>query len=698
MPSLRFSVVMAMIPKMMLLVAAYTAVAYFLRKAVKGRKMNAALRIFAGAVYGAMSVLSTHIGVDYGVMILNVRDVGPMSAGMFFDPVSGVIAGLIGGIERYIAGTLWGVGWYTVTACSLSTALAGFLAAFLNRAMLRGRKPSVLYAMFMGAVIEVFHMYVILLTHRDDTATAFQTIRLIALPMIAFTSLGLALSTFAVMAADGDLERPFRRKPGARVPVLQKFQIWLFAAMTVLFVLNYLFNYMTQSQIALKDWKNSIDTAAEDISETYGIFRGHGRPVTSLRIHAGKRDVFYLFEETGGIVRSDEMGVEFEQQAARLYAVHSPGELFWAEIQDEDYMGSVYDLENGAGLIILVSEDEVYENRKIHGYETLFADILVFAVIFVSMSLLVDSMVVEKIDKVNASLDKITNGDLKERVDVFSSAEFAQLSDDINGMVDALKGYIDAAEHRNEQELRLAGTIQDSALPKNFDYGNRSFEVFATMDPAKEVGGDFYDCFFVGANRLALVIADVSGKGIPAALFMMRSKTAIRGLAETGKSPREVLEEVNTELCSGNEADMFVTVWMGFVDLSTGDVRCVNAGHEYPMVLHGEEGFTMFRDTHRPPLGVMEGMAYTEYDLHLEKGDCLYVYTDGVPEAINASQEQYGTDRVLKVLNRSTDCSMAQLLSAVKQDMDAHVGDAEQFDDITMLAFRYRGADGAGRA
>jgi hypothetical protein len=190
--------------------------------------------------------------------------------------------------------------------------------------------------------------------------------------------------------------------------------------------------------------------------------------------------------------------------------------------------------------------------------------------------------VVDNLIKVNESLNKITEGDLDEKVSVYNSSEFASLSDDINLTVDALKGYIEAAEKRIEQELMLARTIQASALPTNFDFNNDAFELYATMDPAKEVGGDFYDFFSVDSDRMALVMADVSGKGIPASLFMMRSKTTIRGLVERGLGPAAVLERVNNVLCAGNEASMFVTVWIGILDLRTGKVSAANAEPKNP--------------------------------------------------------------------------------------------------------------------
>jgi serine phosphatase RsbU (regulator of sigma subunit) len=303
---------------------------------------------------------------------------------------------------------------------------------------------------------------------------------------------------------------------------------------------------------------------------------------------------------------------------------------------------------------------------------------------------MIEKLVSDKLFLVNKSLHHITEGDLDEKIEVYSSKEFTDLSNDINEMVSVLKGYIAEAEMRIEAELHLAKTIQISALPRNFDFNNDSVELFATMDTAKEVGGDFYDFFFVDYNMLALVVADVSGKGIPAALFMMKSKTTLRGFAETGNEITEVFEKVNNELCEGNDAEMFVTVWMGIVDLETGKVRCVNAGHEYPAVKRQDGESEFLKRKHGPPLGTIEGLRYQAYELQLEKGDSLFLYTDGVTEAIDIDMQAYGSERLLDALNNNKEMPLREMLPAVKKDIDDFAGEADQFDDITMMGFKFK--------
>ncbi len=247
---------------------------------------------------------------------------------------------------------------------------------------------------------------------------------------------------------------------------------------------------------------------------------------------------------------------------------------------------------------------------------------------------------------------------------------------------------VTAEKERIGAELDVAKHIQASMLPCIFPaFPDRTeLDIYATMTPAKEVGGDFYDFFFVDEDKLALVMADVSGKGVPAALFMVIAKTLLKNVTQTGLSPKTVLEKVNNELCVNNEAEMFVTVWLGILEISTGRLTCANAGHEYPVIRRAMGDYELIKDKHGFVLAGMEGSRYKEYELQLEPGDRLFLYTDGVAEATNIHNELYGTNRMLVTLNRNKDESCEVLLRCLKDDIDAFVGEAPQFDDITMLS------------
>lgn len=262
-----------------------------------------------------------------------------------------------------------------------------------------------------------------------------------------------------------------------------------------------------------------------------------------------------------------------------------------------------------------------------------------------------------------------------------------KMESDIYTYIDDLTA-VNAEKERIGAELDVAKNIQASMLPSIFPaFPERpELDIYATMTPAKEVGGDFYDFFLIDDDHLGIVMADVSGKGVPAALFMVIAKTLLKNVAQAGLSPKSVLEKVNKQLCTGNDMEMFVTVWFGILEISTGKMCCANAGHEYPVLKRTNGDYELLKDKHGFVLAGMEGSRYTEYELQLYPGDRIFLYTDGVTEATNVDNELYGTDRMLAALRCSVSSDCRQLLFAVKLDIDAFVGQAPQFDDITMLS------------
>ena len=696
-----------MILKMTVVTTLYVVMTSLIWRFTKRKRISWPKKLVIGVLYGLAAVLSTHFGVDYSDMMLNVRDMGPLSAGLFFDPVSGIIAGLIGGIERFIAGTFWGVGSYTRIACSVSTCLAGFISAAMNIFLFKRKKPSASYAFFMGAVIEVFHMYVVFITHREDMNMAFYVVKTCSPPMIIFTGLGMVASSIVLKIGAGEFRNPFKKMKQEEIPVSKKFQFWLFAVTFSILSLNLGFSLTVQTHTAEQNAERTMKAVSEDIHQTYEELRdieermkraGQEMPDISVSLsnfHVGTNGTFDVIRQDGKIVAGNHEGISMATDNEKLMEEKKPGEVYRANYFGYDSFCRYEVWKDGLKLMTTLPSKEVYADRDAQTYESVFAAIILFAVIYVLISMLVQGIVVNNLDLVNESLGRITRGNLNEVVSVRNSSEFASLSDDINQTVTVLKGYIEAAEKRFEQELEFARTIQESALPKNFTFPRKDFEIFASMDPAKEVGGDFYDFFFIDQNRLVMVIADVSGKGIPAALFMMRAKTAIRGLAESGNTPSMILGRANETLCEGNEAEMFVTVWLGIIDLTTGRMQCANAGHEYPVLMRADGEYAYIKDKHDLALAVMEGRRYREYELQMNPGDRLFVYTDGIPEAINSAMEQYGTTRLVNVLNTLREASIADTLPAVRKNIADYVGDADQFDDITMIGFLFRGTDEA---
>lgn len=249
---------------------------------------------------------------------------------------------------------------------------------------------------------------------------------------------------------------------------------------------------------------------------------------------------------------------------------------------------------------------------------------------------------------------------------------------------------VTAEKERVATELNVARSIQEGMLPCLFPAfpERKELDIYATITPAKEMAGDFYDFFLVDEDHMALVMADVSGKGVPAALFMIVSRTLIKNTAQAGLSPKEILEKVNNQLCENNEGDLFVTVWIGIYEISTGNMLCANAGHEYPIISRQGGEFELLKDKHGFVLGGMENMRYSEYALHLDVGDRLFLYTDGIPEATDKQELLFGNERMLASLNRHRHGTTRQQLEGMIEEVDAFVGDAPQFDDITMIAFQ----------
>ncbi|SHI46303.1 PP2C family protein-serine/threonine phosphatase [Pseudobutyrivibrio xylanivorans] len=286
------------------------------------------------------------------------------------------------------------------------------------------------------------------------------------------------------------------------------------------------------------------------------------------------------------------------------------------------------------------------------------------------------------------SLNNIKTGD-----------ELEELAKSVYSMEQDIVEYIDnietitAEKERITAELNVAAKIQADMLPRIFPPfpERKEFDIYATMTPAKEVGGDFYDFFLVDNDHLALVMADVSGKGVPAALFMVNAKTLIkyRALMDKVFSPSDILYDVNNQLCEGNDADLFVTVWLGIIEISTGKVIAANAGHEHPVIKRADGKFELDIYKHSPAVAAMEGIKFRENEFQLNHGDCLFVYTDGVPEATNSQNERYGAERMLTALNLNPNANMKELLEIVENDIDIFVEDSPQFDDITMLSFKY---------
>lgn len=790
-----------------------SALIYLTERTKAASKMSyIARQVITGIMFGGLAILGTEFGIKIDGAIINARDASPICAGLLFGAPAGIIAGIIGGVERWLA-VIWGAGEYTQLACSVSTVLAGAFAAALRKYMFDNKKPKWYYCLAIAVITEIVHMLMIFLTNMNDVRTAFSFVRICSLPMIAVNGLavmlaGALLSLLSVRehkTAHHDLKN-----------ISQSFQRFLLVCVTAGFLMTTVFTWALQTELAKNEASELIKLNIEDVREdildasnknlleltkkiasrlnsagkadsallnelgkefdiaeinvidsrgiitasTYENFleydmRGGSQSAEFLVLLDGKtKEYVQNYQPTssdptisrkyagivlngGGFVQvaydaerfqkdiddvvvgvtrnrhvgengciiiagedwnivSDRHGNEGKNlDFSGVYIDRSTmpeGDLFNAVVYDDDAICS-YIVSEGYYIVAVLPRTEAMFSRDISVYITVFMEFVVFGMLFIVVYFLIKKLVVDNMAKINRSLAKITSGNLDTVVDVRTNEEFASLSDDINSTVLTLKRYIAEAAARIDKELEFAKTIQHSAIPTVFPPypGHSEFDIYAAMDTAKEVGGDFYDFYFVGENKLGFLIADVSGKGIPAAMFMMTAKTIIKGYAESGKSVDEVFTIANEKLCESNEAGMFVTAWFGVLDLLTGKVEFVNAGHNPPLVRHKDSTFDYLKSKPSFVIAGMESMKYRRNGFFLSPGDEIYLYTDGVTEATDSANRLYGEERLVRFLNTLHGLSGEEICHAVKADVADFVGDAPQFDDITMLYLKYNG-------
>ena len=797
-----------------LIPVAFSVAFYFLQKKTHfGKTSYWFQQIIIGIAFGLVAICGTEFGVPVAGATANARDAAPLSAGLIFGGPAGIIAGLIGGIERWFAAG-WGKGEYTQIACSVSTIISGFMAAGLRKLLFDDKRPTWGIGFAVGVIMEVIHMTLVVVTHISDAKRAFEIVKGCTGPMVVANAFATGLALLVIGVISKSSENREKRKKN----ISQQVQFALLMVVVLAYFITTLFIFVLQTNINRKKMEELMDANLGDIltevtessdnailekarmcanefnrnpeanindiavsfevselnvvdSEGF-IINSNNPEFIGYDMNSGEQSAYFAdinkfkytsrVQEYGPISFQTGDTVQYRKYAA--YALEEGGfvqvgydaEQFQKELASEvegltknrhvdlngyiviadkkenivsvpgrinkepkDFSGhtlsdigfnvdrinpkegksytlKIYGIDSwcryvsreGYHILGVVPVDEAYEFRDMEVLVNSYLEVLVFGLLFGVIYFLIKKLVVDNIRKINYSLGKIIDGNLDVTVDVHSSDEFSSLSDDINSTVDTLKRYIAEAAARIDKELAYAKSIQQAALPalNSSITSIPEFDVFATMNTAKEVGGDFYDFYTLGDNKLAFLIADVSGKGIPAAMFMMTAKTMLKNMAENDLSVEEVMTSANDHLCENNEAGMFVTVWMGILDYKTGHVTYANAGHNPPLVYRKASGKFEFLRT-RPGfvLAGMEGICYKLWDFDMESGDRIYLYTDGVTEATDTHDELYGEERLLEYINAHAKESQADILKGVQDDIDKFIDGADQFDDITMV-------------
>ena len=418
------------------------------------------------------------------------------------------------------------------------------------------------------------------------------------------------------------------------------------------------------------------------------------------------------YEELAALVRDAMQG----KTDVRL--VHAVGETYYAIGVPMETVGwtllAAYSQNDAEVPVRQLEEDyqaiqmdavTTYRSKSSLGKTTAWIVMTVLLLAMLFGAYLMSKRIVKPLNTITKRISELSETNLEFKMeDTFKTGDeveelaqsFANVSHKTVEYLDTVKR-VTAEKERIGAELSLATQIQAAMLPHIVPAfpDRKDFDVIGSMDSAKEVGGDFYDYFLIDDDHLGMVIADVSGKGVPAALFMMASKIILQSVAMLGGSPAEILTKTNQAICSNNEAEMFVTVWIGILELSTGKLVCSNAGHEYPVFKRPDGNFELYKDRHGFVIGGMEGAKYKEYEIQLLPGAKLFVYTDGVPEATNAAKELFGTERMVEALNSKPDAAPMDILKNVRKAVDSFVLNAEQFDDLTMLCLDYKGPNAA---
>ena len=773
-------------------------------------------QLIAGLIFGGMAVAGTEFGVSVnGIAVANVRDAAPLCAGFIFGAPAGIIAGLIGGIERWLSTVLWhSASEFTMIACAVSTAISGFYAAMIRVVICNNKRPSLIMGVLSGAVMEAFHLLMVFLTNTDSIEWAVYAVESLTVPMILMTAVSVGLGLLSVRLIRNVEELSHSRLRHVSETMRRKLLAVFLSCFIILTVLIVRMQMMAAENdiydnlmLGLYDLADDVyesvyyemKEAAQVISST--LSRNRNRNLAELADNYGLTEVSLVTSEgyvtastnlqlIGTNLNDDELyqkmlteiqaaddavfaynyGQDNENDGLQMqYASHkmrsgsfvlvgvdkealnqmqkkelltlivnrrirnsgyflfsdADGNLlegeayyplfknltglgfpdgFWLNDTQELIRGKILGEDsffqsiscNDFYLIAVVLRFEVLNQTKLIVYILVFVQVIIYAIVYAVLYKLIEKTVVDPIQNVNDSLNKIIAGELDERVEERSSVEFDSLSNGINKTVGTLKEYISEAENRIEQELLLAKSIQRSALPSVFPPypDSHEYEIFAAMDPARSVGGDFYDVFRQVGRRLVFMVADVSGKGIPAAMFMMTAKTMIKNLMESGRTPAEAFTEANNRLCEGNDAEMFVTAWMGVLEVNSGHVTFVNAGHNPPLVYKNGEGFSYLKCAPGFVLAGLEGIKYKSYEMDLQPGEKIFLYTDGAPEAVNPSLEQYGEKRLLDFLNTHSEDQPDILIPKLRENIEAFSDGAEQFDDITMLELVYTGNTG----
>ena len=707
----------------------------------------AALSMLAVACVAMVATQLSYLVVGDAHMVCVLAPV--TAAALLFGPRAGAVVGGVAGLAEMVHATLlpldayeryFQAPWNSIALFALVGLVMGMLYAHVDRWRGTGgwRRPAGLaLCCAVGSLLftTIFNASGYLISSLVSFEVPAEILSQITGSKEALSQILANFGLMAMLALGADAVNARREATGHERSLRETFQGWLFVVVAVAYMvvaaLSYTFVSMASRGSAELQMQGEIDYLEGQLTERDRLVEAVSRRT------AATAAVLEEVQEAsiGGVATGLDLGDGSVSAVAEDGTIVSSNVASYVGRGFEDVVGegmtggfdaSVFDATRsvdwymGAGEMgylraaemgyVRVAREGSYQMMVAMPASAVFAYrgpvmaivsgafLLVFATVYLQASILLREVVVKGFDRTNEALERITGGDLDEVVDVHSSAEFTHLSGGINATVGSLKESMAEIEARSARDLATAKAIQESALPRTFPPFPEveAFDIFASMDAAKEVGGDFYDFFLVDDHTLAFLIADVSGKGIPASLFMMAAKTEIANCLGAGMAVDEAIATANAHLCAGNDAGMFVTVWAATLDWDTGLVTYVNAGHNFPLLRHGKGGeWEWLKEKCGLFLGTFETAKYRQKNFTLEPGDELVLYTDGVNEAFSVSEEEFGNDRLEAYLAANADLGPEDLVHGLRAAVSNWAEGAEQSDDVTILALEYGAAPDA---
>jgi len=699
-------------------------------------------QIVSGLLLGVFSIGCYYLGVkvnDYlsgsTTFTVGISTFFPVVAGFVFGWPSCVAATLVSFIFRACIPSF--LRWATVTSCLIG----GLVCALASHFIMHDKRAKWYYAFFGGVFVETINILLLYIFYLNYLSKAYATIVQFDVICVACNGACAALSCLIIQLLEKEKIATSIRKNNR---IASRIQISLFAISFVALVFTSGVTYTVAFNDAYDsrrdqlynnvfDMHNDFKTMKKDYSPFFCADR-HLVSEKGFVLTVCAQDVIIMNDEPAAIptptfylnqlvgvpdLAKDKFGIEHNMEFKfddgtniNKYPISKTDDeygkcnfvLFDQRFKGEDYLVSysleLYKSQTGEKQhnpdkyysIVFIPYSEIRTSAGISFRVVLALDLIAFVALFALVNLLVSKRIISNIEEMDNTLERIMDGEVNEEIKLKSGyKEFEQLSNNINLTIGALRNYGEEIERRMADELEFAKKIQENSLPTAFP-NEEAYNIYALMNTAKEVGGDFYDCVKMNNGKIMFLIADVSGKGIPAAMFMMRARTLIKSLTLTDASVAEIATQTNNLLIENNESGIFVTAWIGILNPATGEVNYVNAGHCEPLIKCNGK-YEVLHTHHQLVLAAMKDTKYTSDTLYLKPGEELLLYTDGVTEATNKDFKQYGLDRLVSFVNNTRYFNAKQLLTEISDEVAKYEGYTDQFDDITMLSLRYIGVN-----